>query len=45
MNRLRTEIEPDFETAQQHYPLVLKLIANCLGSIDNSSMFATTCVF
>ena len=45
MNRLRTEIEPDFETVQQLYPTVLELLANCLGSIDNSSMFATTCVF
>ena len=33
MNRLRIEIEPDFETAQQLYPTVLELIANYLGSI------------
>ncbi len=34
MNRLRTEIEPNFETAQQHYPLVLKLIANYTDYCD-----------
>ena len=34
MNKLRTEIEPDFETAQQHYPLVLKLIANYTDYCD-----------
>ncbi|MEC8122795.1 MAG: hypothetical protein VX125_02905 [Pseudomonadota bacterium] len=28
MNKLRIEIEPDFETAQQLYPTVLELIAN-----------------
>ncbi|MFW2174059.1 hypothetical protein ACG95N_11125 [Acinetobacter guillouiae] len=34
MNKLRIEIEPDFETAQQHYPLVLKLIANYTDYCD-----------
>jgi hypothetical protein len=34
MNRLRTEIEPDFGTAQQLYPTVLELIANYTDYCD-----------
>ncbi|WP_287906831.1 hypothetical protein [Acinetobacter sp.] len=34
MNKLRTEIEPDFETEQRLYPTVLELIANYTRMCD-----------